>query len=84
MVHRHLGNHRRDQARKEIPGEWLLALAGLASLAFGFLLLLLQPGAGALVLIWWIAAYALYSAFYCLSSLFAYGVGAKECLLRLR
>jgi uncharacterized membrane protein HdeD (DUF308 family) len=44
--------------RKEITNEWLLALAGLASLAFG-IVLLLQPGAGALVLIWWIGAYAL-------------------------
>jgi uncharacterized membrane protein HdeD (DUF308 family) len=45
--------------RKEITNEWLLALAGLGSLAFGFVLLL-QPGAGALVLILrWIGAYAL-------------------------
>jgi uncharacterized membrane protein HdeD (DUF308 family) len=43
--------------RKEIDNEWLLILAGLASVAFG-VLLLLQPAAGALVLIWWIGAYA--------------------------
>jgi uncharacterized membrane protein HdeD (DUF308 family) len=43
---------------KEINNEWLLILVGILSLVFG-LLLLLQPGAGALVLIWWIGAYAL-------------------------
>jgi uncharacterized membrane protein HdeD (DUF308 family) len=36
--------------RKEISNEWLLVLAGVAALAFG-ILLLLQPAAGALVLI---------------------------------
>lgn len=44
--------------RKEIKGEWLLVLAGLASVAFG-VLLMLMPGPGALVLVWWIGAYAL-------------------------
>jgi uncharacterized membrane protein HdeD (DUF308 family) len=44
--------------RKEITGEWLLVLAGLASVVFG-VLLLLMPGPGALVLVWWIGAYAL-------------------------
>jgi uncharacterized membrane protein HdeD (DUF308 family) len=44
--------------RKEIDNEWLLILAGLASVAFA-VLLLLQPAAGALVLVWWIGAYAL-------------------------
>ncbi len=44
--------------RKEINNEWLLILVGILSLVFG-VLLLLQPGAGALVLIWWIGAYAL-------------------------
>lgn len=44
--------------RKEINNEWLLVLAGVVSLAFG-VVLLLQPVAGALVLIWWIGAYAL-------------------------
>jgi uncharacterized membrane protein HdeD (DUF308 family) len=43
--------------RKEITGEWLLVLAGIASVAFGAILLF-QPAAGALVLIWWIGAYA--------------------------
>jgi len=44
--------------RKEIEGEWLLALAGLASLIFGILLVVL-PGPGALALIWLIGVYAL-------------------------
>jgi uncharacterized membrane protein HdeD (DUF308 family) len=44
--------------RKEINNEWLLILVGILSLVFG-VFLLLQPGAGALVLIWWIGAYAL-------------------------
>jgi uncharacterized membrane protein HdeD (DUF308 family) len=43
--------------RKEIEGEWLLGLGGLASVAFG-VLLMAQPGAGALTLLWLIAAYA--------------------------
>ena len=44
--------------RKLINNEWLLVLAGIASVAFG-VVLLLQPAAGALVLIWWVGAYAL-------------------------
>ena len=44
--------------RKEIEGEWLLALAGIASMIFGILLVVL-PGPGALALIWLIGAYAL-------------------------
>jgi uncharacterized membrane protein HdeD (DUF308 family) len=43
--------------RKIITNEWLLVLAGIASVAFGFILLF-QPGVGALALIWWIAAWA--------------------------
>ena len=44
--------------RKEIEGELWLALAGLASVAFG-VLLLVRPGAGALSVVWIIGAYAL-------------------------
>ena len=45
--------------RKVIKNEWLLVLAGVASIVFG-ILLLLQPAVGALVLIWWIGAWALF------------------------
>jgi len=44
--------------RKEIKREWLLILAGLCSVVFG-VLLMLMPGPGALVLVLWIGAYAL-------------------------
>jgi uncharacterized membrane protein HdeD (DUF308 family) len=44
--------------RKIIANEWLLILAGIASVAFG-VILFLQPAAGALALIWWIGAWAL-------------------------
>src|SRR5262249_14067470 len=44
--------------RREIEGEWLLALAGIASLIFGILLVVL-PGPGALALIWLIGSYAI-------------------------
>ena len=43
--------------RKEIRGEWLLILGGLASVAFGGLLVA-RPGAGALTVVWLIAGYA--------------------------
>jgi uncharacterized membrane protein HdeD (DUF308 family) len=46
--------------RKIISNEWLLVLAGIASVGLG-LLLLAWPGAGALALIWWIGAFALTS-----------------------
>jgi uncharacterized membrane protein HdeD (DUF308 family) len=48
--------------RKEIKGEWLLILGGLLSVAFGFLLMA-QPGAGALAMIWVIGAYAVIFGF---------------------
>jgi len=44
--------------RKVINDEWLLALAGLASVAFG-IIILLRPGAGALALLWLIGSYAI-------------------------
>lgn len=43
--------------RKEIEGEWLLALGGIASIIFG-VLLILMPGAGALASIWIIGSFA--------------------------
>jgi uncharacterized membrane protein HdeD (DUF308 family) len=44
--------------RKVVANEWLLVLAGIASVAFG-VLLILQPAAGALLLVWWVGAYAI-------------------------
>jgi uncharacterized membrane protein HdeD (DUF308 family) len=46
------------ELRKAIEGEWLLIVAGALSVVFG-LLLIFFPGAGALALLWMIAAYAL-------------------------
>ncbi|MCB1228420.1 MAG: HdeD family acid-resistance protein [Verrucomicrobiales bacterium] len=45
--------------RKEIQGEWMLILAGLASVVFG-LVLMARPLAGAIALIWLIASYAVF------------------------
>ena len=44
--------------RKEIEGEWVLILAGLASVAFG-VLLMARPGSGALAVLWLIGSYAI-------------------------
>jgi uncharacterized membrane protein HdeD (DUF308 family) len=46
--------------RKEIQGEWLLALNGVVSVIFGIYLWLF-PGAGAIALVWIIAAFAIIS-----------------------
>ena len=43
--------------RKEIEGEWLMALAGALSIAFG-LYMFAFPGSGAVAVVWWIGAYA--------------------------
>jgi uncharacterized membrane protein HdeD (DUF308 family) len=43
--------------RKEIEGEWQLILSGLVSVVFG-VILMAQPGVGALAVLWLIAAYA--------------------------
>lgn len=44
--------------RKEITGEWALALSGVASIIFGILLFLF-PGTGALAVVWIIGSYAI-------------------------
>jgi uncharacterized membrane protein HdeD (DUF308 family) len=44
--------------RREIEGEWLLILGGLASVVLG-ILFMLQPGTGALALVWLIGTYAI-------------------------
>ncbi len=43
--------------RKEIKGEWLLVLSGVLSLVFAYILLS-NPAAGALALVWVIGVYA--------------------------
>lgn len=47
-----------NQIRKELENEWLLALAGIALVFFG-VLLIVWPIAGALAILWIIAAYAI-------------------------
>lgn len=44
--------------RNEITGEWLLILGGIISVIFG-VILMTQPAAGALALLWIIGAYAI-------------------------
>lgn len=45
------------QIRKEVEGEWAIALSGVISVLFG-LFVLARPGAGALAMVWLIAIYA--------------------------
>ena len=58
--------------RKAIDGEWLLAFGGTLSILFG-LVIVSNPAAGALAVVWWIGAYA-----------FVFGVVLIACGLRLR
>ena len=58
--------------RKIIEGEWLLIIAGVLSILLG-VLVAIYPGAGALLLVWWLAAYA-----------FAYGVVSLALAFRVR
>jgi uncharacterized membrane protein HdeD (DUF308 family) len=58
--------------RKQIEGEWLLALAGALSVAFGVLVVLF-PAAGALSIVWLFGVYAI-----------AFGVVLIALALRLR
>ena len=46
------------QLRHDISGEWWLALGGIAGVAFG-MLLIRNPAAGALAVLWLIGSYAL-------------------------
>jgi uncharacterized membrane protein HdeD (DUF308 family) len=46
------------QLRKEIDNEWMLILSGVVSVLFG-LIVSIAPGAGALGLVWAIAAYSI-------------------------
>jgi len=48
------------QIRKEVEGEWAIALSGVISILFG-VFVLARPGAGALALVWLIAIYAFVS-----------------------
>jgi uncharacterized membrane protein HdeD (DUF308 family) len=58
--------------RKVITGEWLLLIAGLLSIVLAVFVALF-PGTGALLLVWWLGAYA-----------FAYGVVSLVLALRVR
>ena len=54
------------RVRKSVRNEWLLVLAGIASIVFGGLVLAF-PGAGALALVWFVSFYAVLSGVLLLS-----------------
>jgi uncharacterized membrane protein HdeD (DUF308 family) len=58
--------------RKIISGEWLMILGGVLSIVLAVMVALF-PGAGSLVLVWWLGAYAL-----------AYGIVAMALAIRVR
>lgn len=58
--------------RRMAEGEWMLALAGVLSIAFG-LLLFTYPTTGAIFVAWWVAGYALF-----------FGIVLVICGLRLQ
>ncbi len=58
--------------RKEIDNEWMLIFSGVVSVLFG-LIVLIAPGAGALGLVWAIAAYSI-----------VFGISFVALALRLR
>lgn len=58
--------------RRYISGEWMLVVAGIASIVFG-VLLFAAPGVGALVFAWWLGAY-----------IFIFGVLTLGVAFRLR
>lgn len=60
------------QLRRELTGEWLLALSGVLSVLFG-LLLLIRPAEGAIAVVWLIGIYAI-----------VFGVALVALGLRLR
>ena len=63
--------------RKEIEGEWWLVLSGLASVAFG-VIVMARPGAGALAMLWVIAAWSIIvGIFLVILSFQARGFGRK-------
>jgi uncharacterized membrane protein HdeD (DUF308 family) len=63
--------------RKEIENEWMLGLAGLVSVGLG-VLMLINPTAGAISIMWWIGLYAaIFGVFFVLLGLRLRNVGNK-------
>jgi uncharacterized membrane protein HdeD (DUF308 family) len=62
--------------RKEIEGEWWLAFTGILSVIFG-VMLIAQPGAGAIAVVWLIGLYALIFGIFLLALAFKLK-GVKE------